>query len=603
MKFTRIILLTLSSASTAMAGSASISYTLGMSNPSSHLFEVEVLVQGLDGRDPALELSLPVWRPGRYVILDPAGSVLSFEARDELNRPLNWRKTKKNTWTIETRGASTVAARYAVLADEFSQRTRGLNDERAFVDGATVFMYSEKYRWYPLTLTVHPFGSWHVTTGLDAVPSRPHTFTAPNYDHLADCPLEIGTQKDFVFSIDGKEHVLSITGEGNYDSTQLIADITRIVKKQAEFWGGLPYERYVFFLALSANGSGGTEHLNSCVMGARPFIFKDPIAYTKFLGLVSHEFFHTWNVKRLRPAGIQPYDWTKENYVEELWVAEGTTSYYDDLLLVRCGLMTEAEYLGKLTDAVNADRERPGNLRESLAQASYDAWIRYWKSSKHAINFETDYYSRGAAVSFLIDMTIREATNNRRSLDDILQTMYVRFPLGKGGYTNADLQAVCEEISGKRFDEFFDAYVYGAKPLPWQQALATVGLELQAKLPQEKPWLGLTTADEGGKTRVKRVVAGSPAYDAGLDVDDEILALNGYKVRSGDLVARIGEMKEGDRIRLTVFRGDKLREFDVVLRLSAFPSVRVVKMKKPTPLQQAAYESWLSLPSAQKSSR
>ncbi len=603
MTFTGIILLTLTCAMTAMAGSPSISYTLGMSNPSSHLFEVEMHIRGLDGRDSLLELSLPVWRTGRYVVLDPAGGVVSFEATDERNRPFHWRKTSKSTWAIEAKGASQVDVRYKLFANEFAQRTRGLNDERAFVDGATVFMYSEKYRWHPLTLTVRPYGSWHVTTGLDAVPSNPNTFIAPNYDHLADCPLEIGTQKDFLFTIDGKEHVLSITGEGNYDSTKLIGDITTIVKKQAEFWGGLPYERYVFFLALSANGSGGTEHMNSCVMGARAFVFRDPSAYTKFLGLVSHEFFHTWNVKRLRPAGIQTYDWTKENYVEELWVAEGTTSYYDDLLLVRCGLMTEAEYLGKLADAVNADRERPGNLRESLAQASYDAWIRYWKSSKHAVNFETDYYARGAAVSFLLDMTIREATNNRRSLDDVLRTMYVRFPLGKGGYTNADLQAVCEEIAERSFAEFFSAYVYGAKPLPWQQALATVGLELQPKAPEQKPWLGLTSVDEGGRTRVTRVVAGAPAYEAGLDVDDEILALNGYRVRSGDLAARIREMKEGDTAKLTVFRDDRLREFDVVLRLPTFPSVRVAKMEKPTPLQQAAYESWLALPSSPRSAR
>ncbi len=602
MKFTRSILLTFIAASIAMAGSPSITYTLAMPNPASHLFEVELRFDGLDRSDSTLELTLPVWRTGRYVVLDPAGGVVSFDAVDRLNNPLRWKKTNKSTWVIETAGTSQVAARYSVFANEFDQRTRGLNDERAFVDATTVFMYSEKYRWHPLTLTVLPFDAWHVTTGLDAVPGIPHTFSAPNYDHLADCPLEIGTQKVFSFSIEGKEHLLSITGEGNYDSTQLIADLTTIVKKHAQFWEDLPYDRYVFFLALSANGSGGTEHINSCVMGARPFIFQDPIAYKKFLGLVSHEFFHTWNVKRLRPAGLQTYDWTKENYVEELWVAEGTTSYYDDLLLVRCGLMTEAEYLGKLADAVNEDRQRPGNLRESLAQASYDAWIRYWKSSKHAVNFETDYYARGAAVSFVLDMTIRQATSNRRSLDDVLRTMYVRFPLGRG-YTNADLQAVCEQISGKSFKEVFHDYVYGTEPLPWSQALATVGLELQRKSPEEKPWLGLTTVDETRATRITRVFAGSPAYEAGLDVDDEIIALNGYKVRSADLSARVGAMKEGDTVRLTVFRSDKLREFTVTLRRPALPAVRVVKVEKPTALQQAAFESWLSVPFAEKSSR
>lgn len=594
MKLTRIVLLTLTSAMTAMAGSPSVSYMLGMSRPSTHLLEVEVTFDGLPSGDSMLTLALPVWRTGRYVVLDPAGGVVSFDAFDGSNKPLRWKKTDKRTWMVETSGAPKVVARYEVFADEFAQRTRGLNDERAFVDGTTVFMYSENYRWHPLTLTVRPYGSWHVTTGLDAVPGKPNTFTAPNYDHLADCPLEIGTQKDFVFTIDGKEHVLSITGEGNYDSTKLIADISTIVKKQAEFWGGLPYERYVFFLALSPRGSGGTEHINSCVMGARPFIFKDPAAYGKFLGLVSHEFFHTWNVKRLRPAGLQTYDWSKENYVEELWVAEGTTSYYDDLLLVRAGMMTKEEYLSKLAEAINTDRERPGNLRKSLAESSFDAWIGYWKSTRHAVNFDTDYYARGAAVSFILDMAIREATRNQRSLDDVLRTMYARFPLGKGGYTNADLEAVCAEVGGKSFQEFFASYVYGAKQLPWAQALATVGLQLESASPEKKPWLGLTAVDEGGRTRITRVVAGSPAYEAGLDVDDEILALNGYKVRSTDLAARISEMQEGEKAKLTVFRDDKLREFEVIVRLPATPSVRVVKMEKPTALQKATYESWLS---------
>ncbi len=594
MKLTHIVLLTLISAMPAMSGSLTVSYTLGMSRPSTHLLEVEVRFDGLPSGDSTLTLALPVWRTGRYVVLDPAGGVVSFDAFDGLNKPLRWKKTDKRTWAIATSGAPTVVARYAVFADEFGQRTRGLNDERAFVDGATVFMYSENYRWHPLTLTVQPYGSWHVTTGLDAVPGKPNTFTAPNYDHLADCPLEIGSQKDFVFTIDGKEHVLSITGEGNYDSTKLIADISTIVRKHAEFWGGLPYERYVFFLALSPSGGGGTEHINSSVMGARPFIFKDPVAYPKFLGLVSHEFFHTWNVKRLRPAGLQTYDWSKENYVEELWVAEGTTSYYDDLLLVRAGMMTQEEYLGKIAEAINADRERPGNLRKSLAESSFDAWIGYWKSARHALNFDTDYYARGAAVSFILDMAIREATRNQRSLDDVLRTMYARFPLGKGGYTNADLQAVCAEVAGKSFEEFFARYVYGAEQLPWAQALATVGLQLESASPEKKPWLGLTAVDEGGRTRITRVVAGSPAYEAGLDVDDEILALNGYKVRSSDLAARISEMQEGEKATLTVFRDDKLRRFEVVVRLPATPSVRVVKMEKPTALQRATYASWLS---------
>ncbi|MEK7671102.1 MAG: hypothetical protein AAB344_02665 [Bacteroidota bacterium] len=298
----------------AMANLPAVSYTLGMSKPATHLFEVEILLDGINVNESSLELSLPVWRTDRYMILDLASGIVEFNVFDGTDKNLRWKKTDKSTWTIELNGATKVRARYKVFANEINLRTRGLNDERAFVDGTAVFMYTEKYRWQPITLTVVPFGNWRVTTGLDSVVNERNKFTAPNYAYFADCPLEIGTQKDSSFTVEGKEHVLSIAGKGNHDTEKMVADISKIVKTHAEFWGGLPYERFVFLLALSPGNGGGTEHINSCAIGARPFIFKNPDSYGSFLGLVSHEFFHTWNVKQLRPAAIATYDWTKENY-------------------------------------------------------------------------------------------------------------------------------------------------------------------------------------------------------------------------------------------------------------------------------------------------
>lgn len=584
----------------AMANVPTVSYTLGMSKPATHLFEVEILLDGIDVNGSWLELSLPVWRTGRYMILDLASGIVEFDVFDGTDKNLRWMKTDKSTWTIELNGATKVRARYKVFANELNLRTRGLNDERAFVDGTAVFMYTEKYRWQPITLTVVPFGNWHVTTGLDSVINERNKFIATNYDYFADCPLEIGNQKDFSFTVEGKEHVLSIAGKGNYDAEKMIADISKIVKTHAEFWGGLPYERFVFLLALSPGNGGGTEHINSCAIGARPFIFKNPDSYGSFLGLVSHEFFHTWNVKRLRPVALDKYDWTKENYTKELWIAEGTTSYYDDVLLVRSGFMVESQYLDKVSSAIESDRGRPGNLKQSLSECGFDAWIKYWKNTKQATNFETDYYSRGTAVSFILDMTIRQKTKNKHSLDDVMRTMYRRFPLGKGGYTNSDFQNACQEVAGTSLQQFFDDYVNGTKPLPWNEGLAVAGLELQEKSPDKKPWLGLFTNDDGDKTKVSRVIAGSPAYEAGLDIDDEILALNGYQVRSGSLSSRIAEMKAGDKVELTVFREERLREFEITLQNPAVTLQRIMKVEKPTPLQKKIYGFWLSIPTQKK---
>lgn len=584
----------------AMANSPTVSYTLGMSRPSTHLFEVEVRFDDIDSTNTVLEVSLPNWRTGRYVILDFAGGIVEFNAFDGTGKELRSYKTNKSTWRIETHRTTKLCVQYKVFANEFNLRTRGLNDERAFVDGTAVFIYAEKYRWQPLTLTVIPYGNWHVTTGLDSVHNVQNKFVAPNYDHLVDCPLEIGNQKDFSFKVEGKEHVLSIAGDGNYDPEKVIADITKIVKTHMEFWGELPYERYVFMLALSPTSGGGTEHINSTSMGARPFIFKNPESYGSFLGLVSHEFFHTWNVKRLRPAAMDKYDWTKENYTKELWIAEGSTSYYNALLMVRGGFVTASQHLDRIASGIEMDRGRPGNQMQSLSECSFDAWIKYWKNTKAAVNFETDYYARGAAVSFVLDMTIRQKTSNRRSLDDVMRLMYQRFPLAKGGYTNSGFQKACEEVAGSSLKQYFDDYVDGTKPLPWKEALAVAGLELQEKSPEQKPWIGLVTNDEGEKTKVIRVIAGSPAYEAGLDFDDEVLALDGYRVRTRDLSSRIGEMKDGDTVKLTIFREDKLRQIEVTLRNPLLTPQKLVKVSKPTSLQKRIFDSWLFSPSETK---
>ncbi|HEX9614332.1 MAG TPA: hypothetical protein VGA55_02455, partial [Bacteroidota bacterium] len=295
----------------AAAQQPTIRYKLSMPEPWTHYFEVEVSFSELSASDPSFDLSLPAWRTGRYVILDFAGAVNAFSAIDGNRNSLRWEKHDKDTWRIHKGTSRSVEARYKVYANEFGLRTKGLNDEGAFVDGASVFMYSESHRNVPLSLTIVPYKKWHVTTGLDTESGNPHSFTAPGYDHLADCPLFIGNQKDFEFEAEGKTHVLSILGDGDYDPEKIIVDLKKIIRINKDFWGSLPYERYVFMLHVWAGVGGGTEHVNSTIMGTRPFTFSNPNSYRSFLGLVSHEYFHTWNVKQIRPAGISPYDWSR----------------------------------------------------------------------------------------------------------------------------------------------------------------------------------------------------------------------------------------------------------------------------------------------------
>ena len=576
---------------TALAQTPTIQYKLGMSQPWTHLFEVEVSYSGLPRSGETFDLLLPVWRSGRYVVFDFAGDVQEFSAQDGKGSPLGWEKTDKMSWRIRKGSSTTVTATYKVYANEVNQRTKEMNDQGAFLDGSAVFMYADKYRGLPLTLTVTPYRDWHVTTGLENAKGTKNTLTSPTYDYLIDCPLFVGNQLDVEFEAGGKPHVLSVLGEGNYDTKIMVKDITKLVEANKELWGSLPYQRYVFMLHVSPRHGGGTEHINSTAMGTRPWGFTNTNSYNGFLGLVSHEYFHTWNVKQIRPKGISPYDWTKENYTKELWVSEGTTSYYTSRMMMRAGLSTPARYVDQLPGQIQGDRQKPGNKLQSATESSFDAWIKYWKQNEQAFNAETDYYDRGSDISLFLDLEIRNRSDNKASLDNVMKAMYERFPWNGTGFTVDDFRKVCDEFAGSSLKQFFDEHVYGTKPLEWEKVLLYAGLEAKSKT-EQKAWFGAFIGGEPPRIRWQ-VAAGSPAYIAGLDLNDEIIALNGYRVSANDFNTRIGEMKAGDVVKLTVMRSDQLREFNVTLVNNPVPGYTVTKVSDPTDLQKAIYESWV----------
>jgi predicted metalloprotease with PDZ domain len=573
------------------AGPQGVDYTLAMPEPSNHIFVVTVTIDGLGAGEGHVDLVLPAWRPGRYVILDFAGGVLDFSAADRSGKPLAWLKTDKSTWRVSTNGSSRVTATYRVYADEFNLRTRGLDDEHAFVDPSAVFMYSEKYRSLPVELQVDPYKSWRVTTGLDG---RGTTFTAPDYDYFVDCPLEIGTQKDYAFTVKGVPHVLSVFGNPSFNADSVTKDIAKIVTAMSDFWGDVPYKRYVFLLHVAPWAGGGTEHINSTIMGTRPENLVPGEGYRGFLGLVAHEYFHTWNVKRLRPKGIFPYDYTKENYTRELWIAEGTTSYYDDLTMARAGFTPAESYLNSLASGIRDDRMRPGNGVQSLSDASFDSWIKFGQNGAHSYNTETDFYGKGAMVSLLLDLAVREKTGNAKSLDDVLRLMYLRFPSGGPGYTVDDFQGAASEVAGADLSGFFTKYVHGTAPLPWEESLLSAGLRLAPVDSTPRPWTGLQTRETGDRVFVARITDGSPARASGLDAGDEIAAVDGRKATTGGIDKAVAAKKKGDTVTLAVFRDNVLREVRVAIANAPVPDYHVEKVKEPTPAQKALYEGWLS---------
>jgi predicted metalloprotease with PDZ domain len=575
----------------------SIEYTVSLNAPQTQMVDIRMVIRNVAG--PTLDVAMPVWRPGRYEVLDPAGGVRDVCAVTSAGRSLPIVKTDKTTWHITTGGAEEVAVTYCLYANSLGDRTRHVDDTHAFLSGATVFFHVPDRRKDPLLVNIEAPASWKIATGLECEPGNPRKLLAPNYDVLVDSPLEIGLHDLLEFEVNGKPHQIAIWGGAKYDPDKLKADFTKIVKSQADLFGDMPYRRYVFLIHVGPDASGGTEHLNSTIIQRPRQSLENPEADKTFLGIVSHEFFHTWNVKQFRPAGIHPYDYMRENYTDLLWVAEGTTSYYADLTTVRVGISKPDEYLQTLSDAIHAMRNRPGARVQSLAESSFDAWIKFNRSAPNDPNFTVSFYDAGALASLLMDMELRSRTRNRVSLDDVMREMYRRFPLSGNGYTTADMIALLETISESDWDDFFARYINGTGRYPFESALGVVGLELSIQ-PEKKDdpimqtaYSGLNLADRNGGAVVRSVLSDGPAYLAGVMPGDEIIAVNGRRVSSSQFDEAIGLLQPGDAVTLHIIRRDELRT--VSFKLAGKPNGRwkVSRMKDPTGSQKAAYHSWL----------
>jgi predicted metalloprotease with PDZ domain len=594
MKFIKFFLLFIFYLKLINAQDISLTYNVSMPKPSNHLFEVTLNIENIpESYEDYIDFNLPVWRSGRFVIFNFSSGVQEFSAFDGSKNQLKWIKTGKATWRVENSKSSNVIISYKVFSNEFGLRTRGLNDEYALIDPSAVLMFVENFRYNKLALNINPYGNWHVTTGLDKSNSD-NIFTAPDYDYLADCPLLIGNQKDIEFTVEGKKHTASFLGNVNYSTSVITADLEKIISENSKFWGGLPYNNYTFLFLFTSDEFGGTEHMNSSIINVPSFYLEDKSHYVDFISVCSHEYFHTWNVKRLRPKGITPYDFMKENYTEELWVAEGTTSYYEHIILLRTGQEKSVEFISNLQKIMKNYESRPGNNIQSLAESSFDAWIKFWANTPNKWTSESDYYSKGAILSMLIDLEIRNDSKNKFSLDDVMKTMLERYALNKGGYTNSDFIKVCNEFAGKSIQPLFDKYLYSTDSIDWNKYLNYAGIKLIKSIKEEKSSAGISVYDEGNSLKISYVIPNSPAYDAGLDRGDEIIALNGFKVNSSSLDKRIESMIDGEIVKLAIMRNNELKEFNVTIKSTPVYEYKINNNENAGDLQITIYNSWLN---------
>lgn len=577
----------------AATAQPSVHYSLSMPQPWNHLFIVEMTISGI--HSSGIDVSMAAWRTGRYMILDFSGEVQEFSVHDADRHTLPFSKTDKDTWHIANGRNETIIVSYKVYANEKNLRTRELNSDHAFIDPSAIFLYVDPEENTPVSLTIHPYGSWHVTTGMKESPDAKNTFTAPNFQYLIDSPIEIGNQKDYEFWVENKKHIISIYGDGNWNSDTLIQDFTKLIIANKEFWGALPYDTYIFILHCQPNAGGATEHINSAVIGTRPFVFAHKDSYQRFLDLVSHEYFHTWNVKQLRPKAIAPYDLSKEAYTKELWISEGMTDYYGKLMLVDAGLMTAPSFINSIPAMISSDRSRYGNTIQPLSESSFDAWVKFWKGLQNSYNAQSDYYGKGDAVSLLLDLEIRHRTHNNASLHTVMKNLYHHYS-PTHGFTNEDFIAECEQVSGTKFTQFFQKYLYGTAPLPWEEILAYAGLEVRLKDSSGHVGIGVFFSRRNQNTSIRNIIPGSPADSGHLEVQDEIIALNGFRISPSDLDDRIADMAAGDTVTLSIFRNDKLLNVPIVLASLPSTAYTIKKTEKPSALQKAIYESWMHEP-------
>jgi len=576
-----------------------IEYTVSLEAPQTQTARIQMVVRNIAG--DALDVALPVWRPGRYAVINPAGALHSLSARRGSGLALPVTKIDKTTWRVETRGVDEVEIAYTLYANSLADRTRHIDNTHAFLSGAAVFLYAPDRRDDPVAVHIHAPSGWKAATGLERAAEDPWTFLAANYDVLIDSPIEAGLHDSLSFEVDGVPHEIILWGAARYDGEKLKRDFAKIVKAQAELFGTIPYHRYVFLLHIGSGLGGGTEHLNSTIMQTSPRAFEDEDAYQRLLALASHEMFHTWNVKRLRPAALQRLDLSRENYTDLLWFCEGATSYYDELMVVRAGLNHPDAYLARLSEDIHQLRNRPGASVQSLAESSFDAWIKFNHPTPDDLNSTVSFYDNGALFSLLWDLELRKRTAGRATLDMLMREMYTMFPASGAGFTTADLIETSGRLSGTSFDAFFEKYVYGTAAYPFEEVAGVVGLHLGMDPGKNgrsvKPRLGLNLYDVNGGAGVRAVLSDGPAYAAGVLPGDEIVALNGRRFSSTELVNYVdGILSPGDRVELHVMRRNRLHVIEFELGSAPGGRWRLTRAANPTTEQKLAYSSWLNHP-------
>ena len=567
-------------------------YRISIPESENHLLHVELAIA--DWQAEFIDLKLPVWTPGSYLVREYAKNLQDFGAISENGKPLSWQKISKNHWRVNCGDCSQIKVQYRIFCNELTVRTNHIDSTHAFFTGAAVFLYIPEHQHQSHNVEiVTPKENWQIATALPNVANSSNVFYAKDFDTLVDSPFEIGIQEQHEFTVLDKSHRLIIWGQHNADVQRMVRDIAEIVAVEAEMFGGLPYDRYDFILHAS-NGFGGLEHKNSTVLLYNRLGFRKEESYLQFINLVAHEFFHTWNVKRIRPQALENFDYDHENYTGSLWFSEGTTSYYDQIFPLRTKLYDAKHYLKLVNKSITRLQTTFGRNVQSLYESSFDTWIKLYRPDANSHNNQISYYLKGELVSMLLDLLIRDKSNNLRSLDRVLQIMWERFGKEEIGFTEAELHEVIESVAGVDLTNFWNDYLYGTKELDYNYYLEPFGIELRTAK-QDVPFTGLTVKSKNGVAEVEKVEFGSPAQKAGISTGDVLLAIAGIRVTAENFSDRLRDFSSGEVIAMTIFQQDLLKTVEVLLQEPITNHFELVQIPNASPNQELNLRLWLNI--------
>lgn len=585
----------------------SLSYVVSVPDPAQHRLCVKLTVRG--PLPEPLVLQMPVWTPGSYLVREYSRHVEGLHARSAAG-PAGVRKLAKDTWAVAHGGADEVVVEYAVYAHELTVRTNHVSESHAYWNGAATYLrpVEEGVAWdaLPVEVTIEPpRADWTIATALEpliaydsdtassARPGVTRRFRAGSFDELVDCPVDMGLHERLEFRVLDRRHAIVIWGaRARFDREKLVRDVSTIIETEAQLFGGLPYAHYLFLLHLTPGGRGGLEHKTSTTLLASPDSFETQDGYDDLLSLFAHEFFHLWQIKRTRPQGLVPLDYSRENYTRLLWLFEGGTSYYDWLILRRAGLVDAQTYLKHLASEIARLEDTPGRFAQSLEEASFDAWIKLYRPDENSVNSTVSYYLKGEVVCALLDLEIRTRSRGARSLDDVMRYLWEEYGSKDRPVPESAVEAVFAAATDVDLSDAIDAMVRTTAPLPYERVLGAAGLALRTR-PGRGGALGVRLRNEGGKAMVASVLRGSAAEAAGLAPGDELIAIDGRRVDEPGLRERLKHRRAGESVAILFARREEVASIQVTLGEPPPESTEIVALPDAPTEARAIGEAWL----------